>query len=737
MTGPASARRLVGRDRELAAGFELIADAASGRGRAMLIEGEPGIGKTALVRALTAGHNFVLRATGTELARDRPLGVLVNALGLHGRRASKDSGPIATVLANSLHGPNRGDALIDAFVDHIERLALVRPVVLALDDLHWADTTSVVALGALVDRLALMPVAVLLATRSHPRRPDISTLAAEIAIDGVHVHLGSLDRAEVDRLVADLVGREPDPRLAAAVDAAGGNPLFVTELVASVTSSPSSVALPSDLRHTILRSIASLGSDTIELLQIATILGESFRVDDLASVTHRSVVELLGALRDACDSGVLVSDDDRLSFRHALVRDAAYEDTPLAVRKALHLEAGRALARRGAPTTEVAAQLALGAAPGDPDAIDWLRKAAAEALAIAPETAAELLGRCLDLMVGDHPDRGPATVDLAVAWSLAGHPQQSEAAALDALALDLAPSDHSRTRFLYATTLNQLGRPADAMAQLDELARTPDLPIIVLGRISSTRASSLLRAGAVDAALEEADAAVRLAEAHGLTVPLVHGCMTMALAHRARGDLPQSIAWCRRAVPDDQPTDAMASIPDFRVHVYQTLATALCDSDRDDEAEAASRAAARFSAVRHSVPSWHAERANRHFRRGEWDDCVAEAEAGLGASRGVDPSGRGLLCATLVRVALHRDDAALATVAFATLDQLMDAVPHAEDAVTIWARGVQAVLAGDQELASARFARAWSRCARGGIALQTWIGPDHLERQLADGTILH
>src|SRR5207248_10890459 len=108
-----------------------------------------------------------------------------------------------------------------------------------------------------------------------------------------------------------------------------------------------------------------------------------------------------------------------LAFRHQLLRDAIYEEIPRSTRAALHLQAGRALAAAGAPTIQVATQLSLGGTPGAREGVSWLGRAAADALASAPEISVQLLTRALDLAGDRHPDADRLHVDLASAlvWS--------------------------------------------------------------------------------------------------------------------------------------------------------------------------------------------------------------------------------------------------------------------------------------------------------------------------------
>ncbi|XVV02836.1 AAA family ATPase [Actinosynnema sp. CA-248983] len=204
--------RLVGRERELnrlRAGVDAL---ARGRGAALVVEGEPGIGKTALVKAVcedAVGRGFrVCKGAGDELGRSLPLLPLLDAL------STARSDPGATATAERL-------------LARVDDLCAIGPVVLVIDDLQWADAATVAVwrrLARLVPQLPLLLIGVL---RPLPRRDDLSALRQ--GVDRLTV--GRLAAPAVAELVGVLAGGTPDERLAALAGDAGGNPLFLVELV--------------------------------------------------------------------------------------------------------------------------------------------------------------------------------------------------------------------------------------------------------------------------------------------------------------------------------------------------------------------------------------------------------------------------------------------------------------------------------------------------------------------------
>ena len=158
---------------------------------------------------------------------------------------------------------------------------------------------------------------------------------------------------------------------------------------------------PSNLHETLVRRLSWLPHETNELLRLASLLGSMFTLHELAVITGRSVIDVAAGLRDASLAGLVVGDGDRLTFRHDLIREAVYSEMPAAVRRDLHRAAGTALAHDGAPTQQVARQLASGALPGDLDAVAWLERAAAESMSVSPSSALTLLDEALALAPPD------------------------------------------------------------------------------------------------------------------------------------------------------------------------------------------------------------------------------------------------------------------------------------------------------------------------------------------------
>ena len=344
--------RIRGRATKIAVLAEALDRVASGGPAVVLIEGEAGIGKTRLLDetlqdALGRGMQ-VAAGRAEELERTRPFGLVSGAFGCARSSPDPRRAAIAELLAahgGGERGPNTVTSdpglrfrAVDAFTDLAEELALSGPLVIGIDDLQWADPSSLLTLGALSRRLAYLPVALIGCLRPSPGGPELDRLA------------GALAAADARHLIVRGLAKDA-----------------VTELVAEVAGT----TLPPSLRLTIVRRISFLPDDTLQTLRTTSILGTSFTLTDLVTVAGRSALELSVALTEAVRAQVLEDDGDRLRFRHDLIRDAIYEDLPLTVRRGLHREAGQRLAQTAAPPLQVAEQLARGAGNGDAEAIGW------------------------------------------------------------------------------------------------------------------------------------------------------------------------------------------------------------------------------------------------------------------------------------------------------------------------------------------------------------------------------
>lgn len=391
---------LIGRRDQLAEIEAALAAVVAGAGRLLLFVGEAGIGKTrlvdeALARAAAAGM-ATLRAGAAELDARRPFGAIAACLGITPAVEDRPDGPlrgplgprreIARLLFGDLSeraetllaggGHETEFRLVEAMVVLVEELCAKGPVALALDDLHWADPSTLHVLHRLGRSAGRLPMLVCGTLRPVPRSPELSRFLRDLAPSAVTLDVPPLGPDDVTRLLSATLGAAPGPRLVRQAATMGGNPFYVTGLVAALRASGSlvqaaaaaeigAVALPSSLKLTVLLKLSFLPPAVQELLRAAAVLGSSFTVADLALVTGATAVALAPALREAMVAGILREDGAHLAFRHDLLREALYDDLPFSLRTSMHLEVARALAGTGAPAITVAEHFVRGASRGD------------------------------------------------------------------------------------------------------------------------------------------------------------------------------------------------------------------------------------------------------------------------------------------------------------------------------------------------------------------------------------
>src|SRR4051794_14539206 len=441
---------------------------------AALLVGEPGIGKTRLLAELAGqadarGH-IVLTGSASELEADLPFWVFVDALdefvaGLEPRRLSSLDGQVRAELELVLPSMPRqeapaGPALQDErYRTHravralLECIAAKAPLVLVLDDVHWADPASIDLLAAL---LRTPPsAAVLLALAARPRQlPERLAGALERARRAgrlTRVELGALGREEAGELLGDAVKGSLADTL---YGLSGGNPFYLEQLARSAGRTGESATVPGSgtmggvevppaVAASVTGELALLSPGSRRLLDGAAVAGDPFE-PDLAAVAAalRQTVAAEG-LDDLLALGLIRSTEvpRRFRFRHPLIRRAVYEAAPGGWLLGAHERCAQELTRRGAAPAVRAHHVEHAARDGDAAAASLLHDAGAAAASRAPESAARWFGSALRLL----PDSAPAEQRLALLTARAGALVaigQLAAARRDLLeGMDLLPAD--------------------------------------------------------------------------------------------------------------------------------------------------------------------------------------------------------------------------------------------------------------------------------------------------------
>ena len=637
---------------------------------------------------------------------------------------------------------------VDAVADLAEELALSGPLVIGVDDLQWADASSLLTLGVLSRRVAYLPVGLIASFRPSPRPPDLDRLAASLEAAGArHLIVGRLAEQAVTELVAEAVAAVPGPRLLAGIAGAAGNPLFVTELLAALAqegaieavggqADVTDMTLPPTLRLTILRRLSFLPAGTLHTLQAASVLGSSFTVTDLSATTARSALELSRTLAEGMTGQVLADDGGRLRFRHDLIRDAIYEDLPLSVRRGLHREAGQRLAQAGAPSLQVAEHLARGAGPEDTAAIAWLTRAAREAAATSPDSAADLTGRAIGLMAPADPGRDELIAERASSLMLAGRIADAEAACRLVLSRDPGPRVAGTVRTCLGQALLAQGQVHDALDELEQAARSPTLTEASQPASLAWAGYARLWLGDLDGAAAAAEQARMAAVAAGDHPSLSVAMTTLARVSEFRGHLADALHTIDEAV---RLADLSPGRLGHRYPVCMTRGHILIQLDRLDEARFVLDTGRRISeelGVRWPLPTYQVFGAFERFIAGEWDDAIAELEASLELAEEIrDSYSRGYAYGLLSLISFHRNNLGLAReAASAAARDLAGWSPGYRTSWTAWPHALILEADGEPGRALAILADIWDGCASAGLALEyPAVGQDLVRLALAAG----
>lgn len=750
-----------GRAAEIAVLGDAVDRVVSGRPAVVLIEGEAGIGKTRLLAGVledARGRSMQVAAgRAEELERTRPFGLVAAAFGCV--RSSPDPRRAAIAALLATRGGDRGPITVtsdpglrfravDAFADLAEELALAGPLVIGVDDLQWADPSSLLTLAAVSRRLAYLPVALIGCLRPSPRIPELDRLAGLLLDAGGRIlTVRGLTERTVAELVAEAVAAVPGPGLLAGISGAAGNPLFITELLGALAqegaietaggrAEVAEVTLPPTLRLTILRRLSFLPEGTLQALRAASILGSSFTVTELSVTMARPALELSVVLAEGIAGRVLEEYGAVIRFRHDLIRDAIYEDLPLSVRRGLHREAGQRLAQTGAPALQVAEQLARGAGQGDAEAIGWLTRAAREAAARSPDVAADLLERAAGLMAPADPGRDRLLAERASSLMVSGRNADALAACRSLLDRDLDPQVEGPVRICLGRALLAQGQVRDALQELEQAGSSPALP-------GAERAAARAWAGFARMSLGDLDGAAASAEQARSAAAAAADHLTVSVAMTTLARVSESRGHLRDALQiTDEAMHLADESPGRLGHRYPIRATRghiLIELGRPEEARSALGAGMRISeeiGVRWPLLLYQGFLALERFITGEWDEAIAELEASFELAdeiQTVVARAHGILSL----ISLHRNDLSRAEEAAGAAAR--DLARWGPGYLTTWAAWPRALIqeaGGELGQALATMTGAWDTCARLGLALDyPAVGADLVRLALAAGDI--
>lgn len=482
---------LVGRVAEMRTLHAALGAVREGATAAISVTGEPGIGKTRLLREAALQAEAlglqVLDGRGTELEREIPYAVVIDALDQPlgelrrtelrflgaeelaelGRllpSLSALASPLATPLQIERHRCHRAVRMV------LHQLAARRPVLLVLDDVHWADHASLEVIAHLV-RHRVPRLALLLAHRSRQLPGTHASVLARATYDGnlTGLELGPLSLDETaDLLPGDHLDRV---ELADLHRDCGGNPFYLQELARARVRSGGfafgavdaldSSGVPAAIQVALEQEVHALSPQARLLLQSAAVTGGLFDLELAIEVAELAEPESRCAADELVRAG-LVNETEapgRLVFRHPIVRLAIYQRTGYGWRRRAHRRAAAALARRGAALSVRAHHLEFCGRVGDEQTIDLLTEAGVTAAPRAPVAAARWFRAALRLLPDDAPAQRRLSLSMALADALSVTGRLGECSAVLRQALELIPSDEAgdRVRVMARIALTEQG----------------------------------------------------------------------------------------------------------------------------------------------------------------------------------------------------------------------------------------------------------------------------------------
>jgi class 3 adenylate cyclase len=706
----------VGRDAELEQMRGLLEDALAGQGRLLLLSGDPGIGKTrtaeqlatyARVRGARVYWGRCHEGEGqppywpwSEALRSYALDA--DPVGLRwelGSRAA-DVAQIVPELAERLgdlgeppdmESEQARFRLFDSFAGFLGGASSARPMVVVLDDLHWADEPSLLLLRFVARRLAdtgLLVIGTYRDVELGRHHPLADTLGDLAGVEGAgRVSLKGLEAGGIADYIELTAGVDRPPRaLAEAIrDQTGGNPFFIGEVVRLMAAegrlgaddARGQVAIPQGVREVVGRRLDRLSDEANQALRLAAVCGRDFRLDVLDRVCDLPRAEIEAALHEAVVDRLVDEVDGApggYSFSHALVRETLQAEVPASRRVTMHLEIGEALEQVHAGELdrhlgELAHHFIEAAPLGESErAVDYATRAAAKARErLAYEDAAVLYAKALDaLELGAQPDlerRLTLLLDLGSAQTRAARVNDARATLERAasLARDLGRPDQMAEAALGITVLSVAGVVDDPLIDL----LTESLEAV--GEQDSPLRSQLLSALAQvlywtdptgrsnDVGLEAVEMARRLGDSQSLALALIRRQFTGGIG-------PEETR--RRLRESSELHELGKRLGDreleLRAHVYRLRDQLELGEIREVDADLA--AFERLATeLRQPTYLWHVPglKAMRALVDGRFDDAeplIAEAlEAGTRAEEPVSAQFHGTQMALLRR--LRRSDA--------------------------------------------------------------------------------
>src|ERR1700757_2961623 len=482
-----------GRAGELKVIGALVTALAQGRGGVLVIEGPPGIGKSRLLTEVMALADKSGVRTLFGEAFEYQQTVPFFALFMATLRADPPVGD-ADALRRLGSSEDLRYWVVHDLADAIHAAAAQTPLAIVLEDIHWADNGTLLALRSLATARPDVPVLRVLTARTGAGGPLLQETLSVLQRRGATVlRVAAMSPGAVAHMVSDAVRANADESLLNLAAKAHGNPFLVSELVGGLDEEGrldvsggravvSGHALPRRLGAGMQQRLDHLSDGASEVVRVAAVLPDRFSAGLLAAVLGRPPASLMSAVEEAVRADLLVEDGEQLRFRHDLLREATRQSLPQSLRRAMERQSASIMLGIGAAPAEVATQLARSAEPGDREAIDALRQAAHSVGHSDAGAAADLSKRALELLAADDADHGLLVAETVGLLNRASRYREAEELAVAALSEVASPEQEAEIR-LRLPTLNkhtvqrrvEENRRALQLADINEVTRARHL----------------------------------------------------------------------------------------------------------------------------------------------------------------------------------------------------------------------------------------------------------------------
>ena len=451
-----------GRADELKVIGGLVTALVRGRGGVLVIEGPPGIGKSRLLTEVMAladrGGVRTLFGEAFEYQQTVPFFALFMAT-LHADPPVGD----AEALRRLGSSADLRYWVVHDLADAIGAAAAQTPLAIVLEDIHWADNGTLLALRSLATARPDVAVLWVLTARTGAGGPGVQeTLSVLQRTNAAVVRVGAMSAGAVADMVCDVVRANADESLLKLAAKAHGNPFLIRELVGGLgeegrlsVSGGRAVAsgqvLPRRLGAGMQQRLDLLSPGAGEVVRVAAVLPDRFSAGLLAAMLGRQPASLMAAVGEAVRADLLVEDGEQLRFRHDLLRETTRQSLSQSLRRAMERQSASLMLRMGAAPAEVATQLARSAEPGDREAASALRAAAQSVGHSDASAAADLSKRALELLAADDADHGSLVAETVGLLNRASRYQEAEELAVAELSEAASPQEEAEIRLRLAT----------------------------------------------------------------------------------------------------------------------------------------------------------------------------------------------------------------------------------------------------------------------------------------------